>query len=511
MNYSGAQVLEQDLGGDYSANRFVNQFVLGPVFIDSLTGWNHVSVNDALRLTVYPELQVEQVKDEEKTITIIGYILDPAYPAASNADVAKALMAKYGTLDQLIGATEGLGGRWLLIASDGEQTVLFNDAMGLRQVFFTTTGFAHGFWAMSQPGLLAWLLKLRMDDNAAAFIDDYEMRNNPEYRWPAAASAFRGIRRLLPNRYLDIGTAKERRFWPKSPLRETVLEEGLEQAAGMLEGLMDAAYRRFDLVHGITAGYDSRTVLAAARKHRERVQAVTVRQGRMPDDHRDIVVPARLLDKLGISHTVIKSLPTMSSEFSKTFKENIFFAHDHYGPDAEAILAHFSRQKVAVTGSGAEVAKTYFREMVGANKSRITGEDLSRGYVMGNNEFAVRHFSEWLQETGELYNVPVLDLFTWEQTGGSWLAAVQMEFDFAWRDIFTPFNCRALLVCLLSIDECYRSGPDYRAFRALIEMMWPELLDEPINPQVESENPQFARSWWRSTKRIVKRHIVGKT
>ena len=502
-------VLEQDLGGDYSADRFVNQFVLGPVFVDSLTDWNHVSVDDALKLTVHPGLDVEQVKDGGKSITIVGYILDPARPEASNADIAKALMARYDSLDQLIAATEGLGGRWLLIARDGEQSVLFNDAMGSRQVFFTTTEFEHGFWAMSQPGLLGWLLKLPIDENAMAFLDAYEIRSHPEYRWPAAASAFRGIRRLLPNRYLDIGTAKEHRFWPAAPLRPTVFEEGLEQAANLLKGLMDAAYQRFDLVHGVTAGYDSRTVLAASRKHRERIRMVTVRQGHMPDDHRDIVVPTRMLGKLNVPYTVIKALPGMSSEFSKAFKQNVFLAHDHYGPDAEAILAHFARKKVVVTGSGAEVAKFCFRDRADGNKSRYTGEDLSGIQWMGSNEYAVKHFSEWLEETGDPHNIHILDLLAWEQLDGSWLAATQLEFDIAWRDIFTPFNCRALLVCLLSIDERYRKAPDYQVFRMLVEMMWPELLDEPFNPKFEMKNRKVATSWWRRTKKMVKRRIGG--
>ena len=48
----------------------------------------------------------------------------------------------------------------------------------------------------------------------------------------------------------------------------------------------------------------------------------------------------------------------MSGEFSKAFKENVFLAHDHYGQVAETILASFSRQKVVVTGNGAEVCQS---------------------------------------------------------------------------------------------------------------------------------------------------------
>jgi hypothetical protein len=272
---------------------------------------------------------------------------------------------------------------------------------------------------------------------------------------------------------------------------------------------MDAAYQRFELVHGITAGYDSRTVLAAARKHRDRIRTVTVRQGRMPDDHRDIAVPARLLGKLAIPHTVIRARPAMSAEFSKAFKENVLFAHDHYGPDAEAIAARFARQKVVVTGSGAEVVKTCFRERIDAGRGHYTGADLARVQWMGDNAFAVNHFSAWLRETGDLYDVHLLDLLAWEQLDGGWLAATQLEFDIAWREIFTPFNCRALLECLLSVEERYRRGPDYPAFSALVEMMWPELLAEPLNPEGRARNFRVARSWWRTTKRIMQRRPGG--
>lgn len=501
-------VFKNDLGGDYYADRFINQFILGPAFVESLTGWNRVSVDDALKLTAHPGLDVEQVEDGGKSITIVGYILDPKHPTTNNIDIATALMEKYGTLDQLLRATEELGGRWVLIARDGGKTVLFSDALGSRQVFFTTAGFEHGFWAMSQPGLLAWLLKLQVDDNAIAYLDAYEIRSAPEYKWPAAASAFRGIRRLLPNHYLDTGAAKERRYWPLAPLSQTSLEEGLEQAVCLLEGLVDAAYWRFDLVHGVTAGYDSRTALAAARKYRERIQTISVRRAIMPDNHHDLVVPARLLDKLNIPHEIIKASPSMSGEFSKAFKENVFLAHDHYGQVAEAILNRFSRRKAVMTGNGAEVVKTCYRNRIDANKSQYTGEELSRVNYMGNHEFTVKYFSEWQQGVGDPYNVPVLDLLVWEHMDGSWLAAVQQEYDYAWREVFTPFNCRTLLTCLLSIDERYRKKPDFIAFRSLIEMMWPELLAEPFNPEAEAKITRLPRTLWRSTKRTLKRYIV---
>ncbi len=58
----------------------------------------------------------------------------------------------------------------------------------------------------------------------------------------------------------------------------------------------------------------------------------------------------------------------------------------------------------------------------------------------------------------------------------------QLEFDIAWREIITPYNCRDVLTTMLGVDERYRCAPDYTLFKRLIDRLWPEVLSEPINP-----------------------------
>jgi len=474
--------IEQDLRGDFNSDRFIHQFVLGPDFVDALGGWKKTVIDESFKLTTHPELTVTQVSAGSKSITVIGYMLDSAQPEATNVDVAELLLESFTGLDQLIVATNRLGGRWVLVARNGEKISLFNDALGLRQVFYTTPDFSEGVWAVSQPGLLAWLLKLNIDDEAMEFLDSFVIRKYREYRWPGNVTAFAEIKHLLPNHYLDLRSRETSRFWPKGPIGLVEMNAGVGKAIKILQGLMDAAYLRFDLVLGMTAGIDCRTVLAASRKNKSNIHAITVRQGQMPDNHQDPVVAARLLGKLRIPHTIIKAFPYMSAAFSKTFKENVFLAHEHYGPDAEAILQEFSRKKVAVTGSGAEVARSSFRARIDGSKGVYTAEEIATVLHMGGSEFAVKAYSDWLDGVGDTHDVHLLDLLSWENLHGNWLAGTQLEFDTAWQDIFTPFNCRELLVSLLCIDEKYRSAPDYDAFCELIRIMWPELLDEPINP-----------------------------
>jgi len=479
---------ELDLQGDATGDRFCHQFLLGPEYVERLEGWGRFNVTESLKLMAHPELTVDQVTDGCKSITLIGFILDPDHPQRDNTGVIQSLLSESSTVDQLISATARFGGRWVLIANDGTDSVLFNDALGLRQVYYTVPDYQEGLWVMSQPGILAWLKKLHIDDAALKFIDAHEIRKQAEYRWPGAATAFSEIKHLLPNHSINLSTSTRSRYWPQEPNKVRGLSEGVNEATAILQGLMAAATNRFDLTLGMTAGYDSRIVLAASRHVIDKISAITVRQGRMPDTHPDLVIAERLLGKLDIPYKVIKALPYMTATFSQTFKENVFLARDQYGPDAEAILDSYDRKKVAVTGSGAEVGREPFRDNIDRYKGTYSAKTLAKLQWMGSSPFAVNSFQQWLDEIDKPCKINLIDLFCWEQSHGNWLAGVQMEFDIAWRDIFTPFNCRELLVCLMSVDKRYKKASDDKLYSMLIERMWPELMNEPINPAMGSNH-----------------------
>ena len=135
------------------------------------------------------------------------------------------------------------------------------------------------------------------------------------------------------------------------------VNEALETLSSLLPGLVTAAAERFDVVLGVTAGLDSRLVLAACKDFSSAISGVSVQQNMMKVDHRDVTVPDRLLGRLGLEHKVITPKPSMSPEFARIFGGNVFMAHEHYGSDAEAILMYSAHQKTALTGSGAEVGK----------------------------------------------------------------------------------------------------------------------------------------------------------
>ncbi|HEB85583.1 MAG TPA: hypothetical protein ENI68_01000 [Gammaproteobacteria bacterium] len=419
-------------------------------------------------------------------------MLDPDIPDATDADITTRLLEEHAELGTLIAATARLGGRWVLIATYGEKKFLFHDPFGLRQAFYTDPKLTGDLWVMSQPKIGADVLNLKIDDAAQAFIDSYEFRSTSEYRWPAANTPYREIRHLLPNHYLDLDSGSIHRYWPDRQLEKIDLNDAVEQLSVLFKGLIKAAAIRFDLALAVTAGLDSRLALAASKDVRDKITYITVRQWMAPDDHADITVSASLLDQLGLKHTIIKALAATTPDFSQAFKKHVFLAHDHYGKDAEAILNCIDRKKVVVTGSGAEVGRSY-HDLPQEYNGKITAEYLSILEDMGSNQYAIQHLQQWMDGLGDMYNINPLDLFEWEIGSGNWLAMTQLEFDIAWKDLLTPYNCRTIMALMLAVDEKDRKGPEHVLFYEIIRNLWPEVLCEPVNPHKKPEPASLRR------------------
>jgi hypothetical protein len=206
----------------------------------------------------------------------------------------------------------------------------------------------------------------------------------------------------------------------------------------------------------------------------------------------DIAIPSKILSGLGLRHDVIKSSYIIDDGFLNFFKKNTSLPHYVYIPDTYAILNFYHQKKVAVTGSVSEIARSAFRTQLGKpDTEKVTAYDLARLQKMGKHCYALKSFENWLADLERSHNIDPLVLFEWEQAHGNWLAMCQLEFDIAWKDLFTPFNCRQLLVDFLSVKVEHRKNPKNTLYKRLISILWPELLQLPINPH-ENAKQKFA-------------------
>lgn len=115
------------------------QFMLGPPSFSSAHGWNTLQIDADLLLAVHPDVPLSHTKKGHTSLTCLGNLLDPRAPENTNSDILNRLcdqVSQSGQLDDLLRLTDGLFGRWAIIAACGSDAILMHDAAGQRQVHY---------------------------------------------------------------------------------------------------------------------------------------------------------------------------------------------------------------------------------------------------------------------------------------------------------------------------------------------------------------------------------------
>jgi hypothetical protein len=500
----GESNIEESREDDSERLRYRRQFVLGPRPLAEFPSWQRIKIGDDVFLTAHPDLDTLQVFSNGKSLTLLGFILDPQNPGSDDSAILAQLLPELCSdtgLNESLQSTNRFGGRWILIADNGSRITLLSDALGQRQVYYTFRPIRGEVWCASQPGIVADILNLKPSRDAIEFIAAQKSSGQEEYWFPGNTSLYDDVKLLLPNHYLDLTHLESRRFWPCRSLAEIPLHEVVKNSATLIRGLMMSAANRFPLKILITAGWDSRVVLAAAMDLKTEVSYSTFVKGDSSSTNPDVNVPARLLPKLGKIHEILNIPDRMDPVFGQLYLQNVAAAHECYGPTAQALYGSTGPAEVRVSGGGSETVRQQFRPSV---RGSMTAEILAE-FAHTTQKFAIEAFEVWLSGVPTNMGFDVLDLFYWEQKCGQWLAAGQVEWDIAGESI-AAFDCRTLLATLLSAHEDYRLPPDYELYRTLLKRLSPKVLSEPINPHKKLGASE--RSFRARVKRaLVKYHL----
>lgn len=467
-----------------SADRLVyrRQFILGPRRSSLGLGWPRLPVASRFVLEAHPDLPVTQVSDGRTELTLVGIMLDPANPGRPDVDVVRNLLPAAGDERALLDELRRMGGRWALVAAGNRPPVVLHDLCGLRQVVFVTT--PEGCWCASQPTLLAAELSLVQDAAGASFLSSLYVRAYRESWWPGTRTPYAEVTQLLPSHALELETGCVRRYWPSSPRTRLALAEGVERAASLLRGVVEAAARRFPLALALTAGVDSRAVMAAARPFIDDVYVYTLTNTRLGLSERDATVAGRVAARAGVAHHRIECPTTMDSWFASIHRGNTSTPHEAWGATAFGLYRNYPPDRVSMTGNCSEVSRRGYRRL-----RPVDVAGLARLENMVANPLAREWIAGWLAEAEQIpasLDYPLVDLYYLENRMGRWLAGGLLESDIA-QETVAPFNCRALAEALLCLDIADRDPPESRAHRRIIELLWPELLAEPFNPATPTQ------------------------
>ena len=471
---------------DHSHLHYRRQFFIGPETFTPTPDWQVFSLKEGLTLSVHPDLDFTYEQFDNRQIFLLGFILDPLEPEKSSQEVINTIGLQTESLGQVIDSTHRLGGRWLIIYKDNSDFVAFTDPCGFRQFYyFENNG---QMWCGSQPEIIRANTNLELsDDQSLQTLLASQAFQNREGTFVGTRTRYRDCYHLLPNHYFDFTLKQQVRFYPKHLLPDISIGEAVATVAPLLEGTIKALYRRFPVMFAVTAGWDTRALLAASRGLSEELEYYVDRMGILHWNHPDIRIPKKLCKELRLPFRVDNSAEELPAWFFKIIEQNVTGARNL--PKTRAIYYRFLNHQntVNINGNGSEVCRNSFNSQNEIDKRPLTPEKLAAIFGYEDDEFTVRECSrlmEPLKETTK-YSFRILDIFYWEHRTGNWGARYSAEQDIAIEEV-SPFNNRLIIETLLSVDLKYRIKPDYLVYRELIRSLWPETLSMPINPPIKS-------------------------
>ena len=484
------------------------QFHIGTHPPDFLRHWPSVPIDNELTLSHHPELGVVQVSNHEVKITLVGYIIDAEHPEDNDRDILERLLRTDPTFRDPFQATKPLGGRWVMTVSRSGHTILFTDPAGLRQVFYAVLNEGKKIQCASEAGCLAMACGLAPDPVAEEFRTTTRFGADPESWWPGDKTNFSEIKRLLPNFFLDLQSGESTRFWPAEPGEHRKKGEIIDFLAWKLPLVMDAFFKRGRVMVSLTAGHDSRPVLAACRAAKDRFRLITVRQQGMSEAHPDVAIPCQLAKIIGMEHDILLCDGVQVREsFRKAYQDSIADFHEKWLPDEQLIHDTYQQRCMITVGSVADFGRMSYEKPLPPRR-HVTPEKLAYAGGFDPHPFAIDALSTWLRSIPDFSNFDIGDLYHWEVRTGRWLAMSQLEFGTVWQEIFCPFNNREIIEWMLSASDRYRCAP-YRLHKSFIAALWPELMSQPFNPHKPYPKPYIVRRA-KSIARKARNAVFGR-
>ena len=226
-------------------------------------------------------------------------------------------------------------------------------------------------------------------------------------------------------------------------------------------------------------------VLSASNSIARDIYFYTLQYRNLRSGSSDIEIPRKLLRSLGFNHHLIDCRVSPDLEYIEFYKRNTSMAHnDDWGSIAYGMHGEYPQDRVCIKGNCSEICRCFYYK-TGKQFSMSSVEQLIELEIGWNSlPFIYDQLSDWYPQANAVAReagVDILDLFYWEHRMGSWQAQRQLEWDII-QEAYTPFNHRALLEIMLGVSSDLRCAPDYILYERMIQALWPECMNQPINP-----------------------------
>ncbi|MEW9920342.1 hypothetical protein AB2B41_12055 [Marimonas sp. MJW-29] len=368
----------------------------------------------------------------------------------------------------ILAHSQNWAGRWLLISPK----MIIPDGVASLSCFYPIN--KNGVIGASHPSLACPTSKL---------IDEAAVATGAVI---PPGTGYEGVKKLLPTQIMLItdGRIKKRPVNFNTDCKLTY-EQLLESLAAKYQSIIRGiAAEANELWLPLTAGLDSRLLLAIAASSNIEFQAFTFQKGYLNMPIADRVTPPKLSRIVKINHKKIYGkaankdiVDEMTLHFGRLSEDPgtpLYFAkHGYYDS--------FNSRATLLSGLFGELGRAYFHRKISTNN--ISADDIATTAVRTvPNYQAAQELVDWWH-TYPLSGVDPIERAHWEaRLSGKTCNALNLS-DYMFQNkisgIFPAFNCLDVFCDLFSFEREIRIGGQHML--DLVKMLCPEILTLPIN------------------------------
>jgi hypothetical protein len=452
-------IYKQQLDGQFVLTRDINQIP---------ESWR-VCRKENWMLAAHPTLPLTDVvtPDGESVGWIIGY------PITSEGDFVPPRLifdpACYSdSPDSASAFVHSLSGRFAAVMMWGHIRRLYLDSGGtLAAVYALDLPVAASTVSLIETGHDDW------DHDLQVLLGMPES----DLWYPAGLTPRTTIRRLLPNHYLDLDQWKPVRHWPIEShfAVERTFDESVARIVELIKKNIFAVGKRYPLQLSLTAGRDTRMILACSRSMLDRIKFHT---GVWIPSGMDSQVAYHIARHFRLNHVTYR-IEMATEEQLADWQVRVGHCVSGEMWRIHPTSRKFDAHRAYLPGVAGEVGRGYYWREGDAKGSEITAEEILRRTKLPAEGKVLEMMETWLSEVRHLPWHTILDLVYIEQRLGCWAGPLQYGQDGMNAIRIAPLNDREIYRTILHMPT------EPRRRLALPEEIcrqeWPELLAFPFN------------------------------
>ena len=416
---------------------------------------------------------------------LLGYAIDPLEGDFIFGLAAPPRIPALVDFEVLEGWLSTLSGRFAAIVFSSAGSRVYLDASGSLSAIYSK----HRRICASSPMLIPY------DEETDDDVDLINAMLVPESNrfYAFGLTPRHNILRLLPNHYLDLDTWIVKRHWPHGPLSPTAPLEVVTSVSCMLAGTIRSVCNHGQPFMSLTAGRDSRMLLACAKDMVSRVQFFTW-ELRDQVAKTDLRVAKNIKDKYGLRHKTYSFSEAGLADKEKWLYRTGCAVGETRGLSLVTTVNSMDPDCFYLPGLASEVGRSFYWKDQDTDELVLTAEEIVTRLSLPPVQKIIESAREWLIDLPLTECCDVLDFLYIEQRLGCWAGVTAYgDADGPYR--LPPFSNRTLFALMIGLPCNYRRTQQLATDIVLAN--WPELMDNsPFNPMTFREKMRSYFSKW---------------